>query len=109
MYNDIEINIFADDDTLMRDLGYDDYEPEDSDELDLEKGYSYDSVEIEDDGTFEIPSGHRGEIESNQEFYELVEIEEGCFVKEPLGYISSGRYKIENNCIQKIGECNQWY
>lgn len=109
MYNDIEIRIFADDDTLMNELGYGEYEIEDSDEIELERGNSYDTVYIEDDGTFEIPDGYQGEIDSDQDFDILVEVEEGCFVKEPLGYISPGRYKIENNCIQRIGKCNQCY
>ena len=109
MYDDIEIRLVADGDTLRNELGYDGYdEYDDSEEQELERGYSYDSVEIEDDGTFVIPDGYQGEIESFQDFYELVEVEAGCFERDPVGYISPGRYKIEDDCIRKIGECNHW-
>lgn len=109
MYDNIEIHLVPDYETLGDALGYDDTEREDSDLMELEQGNYIEDAEIDDDGTFEIPENHHGVIESDQAFYELVEIEKGHFVKELARDLESGRYKIEDDTIRRISRSRQLY
>lgn len=109
MYDNVEIHLVPDYETLGDNLGYDDTEREDSDLLELEQGNYIEDAEIEDDGTFEIPEDYHGEIESDQDFYVLVERGRGHFEKEAAYYIEQGRYKIEGDTIKRLGRSRQLY
>lgn len=105
---DMEIYIIPDVDTVRKHLGYEDYEQVNPDVIELQQGIDIDTIEIEEDGTFKIPEGYYGQIESDQEFYELVQIDEDYYEKEPLNRIEPGRYQIEGGTIKKIednGSC----
>lgn len=109
MYDNIEIHLVPDYETLGDSLGYDDTEREDTDLLELEQGNYIEDAEIDDDGTFEIPEDYHGELESDQDFYVLVERGKGHFEKEPVYYLEAGRYKIEGDTIKRIGRSRQLY
>jgi hypothetical protein len=101
---DIEIYTIPDVDTVRKHLGYEEYEQINPDVIELQQGIDIDTIEIEEDGTFKILEGYYGQIESEQEFYELVQIDEDYYEKEPLNRIEPGRYKIEGDTIKKIDD-----
>ena len=108
MENNIEIFIMSDSDTMREFLGYEEDESVSQDVIEIEQGLSVDTIEIEEDGTFEIPEGYHGQIESEQEFFQLVQIDEDYFEKEPLSRIEPGHYQIEDDTIKKLDE-NQFH
>lgn len=107
MENNFEIFIMADPITAWKRLGYKECEYNeygDSEMIEIEQGLSIYTVFIEEDGTFEIPEGYHGRIDSDEEFFELVKIDENYYDKEPISTIAPGRYKIENDTIRRIDE-----
>lgn len=104
MGNNIKIFIMSDSDTICEFLEYEEDESISQDLIEIEQGLSVDTIEIEEDGTFEIPEGYHGQIESEQELFQLVQIDEDYFEKEPLSWIEPGRYQIEDDTIKKLDE-----
>lgn len=104
MENNIEIIIMPDVETVRENLGYDEFEPVGQDLIEFQQGIDIDTVEIEDDGTFEIPEGYHGQIQSDTEYYELITYDDGFEEKEPIGWLNSGRYQIKDDTIKKIDD-----
>ena len=104
MENDIEIFIMPDVETVHENLGYDEFEPVGQDLIEFQQGIDIDTVEIEDDGTFEIPEGYHGQIQSDTEYYELITFDDSFEEREPIGWLNPGRYQIKDDIIKKIDD-----
>jgi hypothetical protein len=104
MENNIEIIIMSDVETVRENLGYDEFEPVGQDLIEFQQGIDIDTVEIEDDGTFEIPEGYHGQIQSDTEYYELITFDDSFEEREPIGWLNPGRYQIKDDTIKKIDD-----
>ena len=107
MENNIEIFIMPDVETVRENLGYDEFEPVGQDLIEFQQGLDIDTVEIEDNGTFEIPEGYHGQIQSDIEYYELITYNDGFEEREPIGWLNLGRYQIKDDTIKKIDDGNR--
>ena len=98
----IEIVVVPDMDTLRESPVYDEYDSDNCDELGYEQGLAADTVDIEDDGTFEIPKGYIGQLELDYTFFEQLQIKEEIFERAKEDF-KPGRYKIEEDfTIKKV-------
>ena len=109
MKNDIEIYIMPDKNTLGQ-LSIDPYDTDDCEGLGYQQGIDVDTIDFEEDGTFEIPDGYVGQIESTEELFVWVEIGANQFERESLTYIYPGKYRFKDDyTIEKIGENGHYY
>lgn len=104
MENNIEVFIMPDEETVRKNLGFDEYEPVGRDLIEFQQGLDIDTVEIEDDGTFEIPEGYHGQIQSDIEYYELITYDDDFEEREPIRWLNPGRYQIKDDTIKKIDD-----
>lgn len=89
--------------SLREDLGYEEWEDVNIDDLLLRQGYEGYVMEVEDGETFEIPEETVGQIIDEESYYMNIEIFEGEFEKEYVeGDLNAGRYKLEGDLIISI-------
>lgn len=104
MENNIDIFIMPNVETVRENLGYDEYEPVSQEVIEFQQGVDIDTIEIEDDGSFEIPEGSHGQIQSDEEYYELITFDDSFEEREPIGWLNPGRYQIKDDTIKKIDD-----
>ena len=110
MENNVEIFIIPDVETVRENLGYDENEYVSQELIEIQQGLDVDTVEIDEDGTFEIPEGYHGQIESDEEYYELTTYDDGFEERVPLRWIAPGRYQIKDDIVKKIeGNFRHYY
>ncbi|MDE6689128.1 MAG: hypothetical protein K2J86_04520 [Prevotella sp.] len=88
-------------DSLLKDLGYEEWDDVDEDALLFQQGYNGYVIEVEDGEIFEIPEETEGQIiDEDTAYYMNIEVLEGIFAKEEIeGILTSGLYKLKSDLI----------
>ena len=87
-------------DSIREDLGYEEWEDVNDDDLLFQQGYKGYTIEVEDGDSFEIPEGTQGKITDEASYFMNVEIFDDMFEKEEIeGDLDAGLYRLEGNLI----------
>lgn len=86
--------------SLRKDLGYEEWEDVNTDDLLYRQGYEGYVIEVEDGETFEIPEECIGQIIGEGTYYMNIEIFEDEFEREVIETdLDAGSYRLEGNII----------